>query len=328
MILGENVSVGSSWSRDEDIAFERALAIYADENENRWEKIALVVPGKTKEQIIEHYNVLVRDVTMIESGLVPLPACFGFSEEPNHNASGQGKSALEYGEYHRKTHDKSKPKQTRKRGIPWTSTEHRQFLLGLEKFGKGDWRSISRHFVLTRTSTQVASHAQKYYQRLNSKNKHKNRASIHDVTVAGDKPKQRAITWQTFASTSNNQLIQPASQPSLELPIHGRRNIWNTQATQAISQPPALNHPTAYGVPTTIWNAATLQPSANFHVYGTPTISQPMVGPMLSPFGTNMNRLAQPHMTSGVHFVPSYSGPNAPINMGSIPYDIKPKDRS
>jgi SHAQKYF class myb-like DNA-binding protein len=58
----------------------------------------------------------------------------------------------------------------------------RLFLLGLAKFGKGDWRSISRNFVISRTPTQVASHAQKYFIRLNSINKDKRRSSIHDIT--------------------------------------------------------------------------------------------------------------------------------------------------
>lgn len=43
----------------------------------------------------------------------------------------------------------------RKKGIPWTEDEHRLFLLGLQNLGKGDWRGISRHFVKTRTPTQV-----------------------------------------------------------------------------------------------------------------------------------------------------------------------------
>ena len=47
MSIGEKTSGGSSWSRDDDIAFEKALAIYADETENRWEKIAGFVHGKT-----------------------------------------------------------------------------------------------------------------------------------------------------------------------------------------------------------------------------------------------------------------------------------------
>ena len=72
----------------------------------------------------------------------------------------------------------------RGKGIPWTEEEHRLFLLGLAKFGKGDWRSISRNFV-SRTPTQVASHAQKYFIRLNSMNKKdKRRSSIHDITEA------------------------------------------------------------------------------------------------------------------------------------------------
>jgi SHAQKYF class myb-like DNA-binding protein len=75
--------------------------------------------------------------------------------------------------------------QERRKGIPWTEEEHRLFLLGLTKFGKGDWRSISRNFVVSRTPTQVASHAQKYFIRLNSLNKKdKRRSSIHDITDA------------------------------------------------------------------------------------------------------------------------------------------------
>ncbi|THU65911.1 hypothetical protein C4D60_Mb05t08630 [Musa balbisiana] len=45
--------------------------------------------------------------------------------------------------------------QERKKGVPWTEEEHRSFLIGLEKLGKGDWRGISRNFVTTRTPTQI-----------------------------------------------------------------------------------------------------------------------------------------------------------------------------
>jgi SHAQKYF class myb-like DNA-binding protein len=78
--------------------------------------------------------------------------------------------------------------QERRKGIPWTEEEHRLFLLGLTKFGKGDWRSISRNFVMSRTPTQVASHAQKYFIRLNSlSKKDKRRSSIHDIVTVPER---------------------------------------------------------------------------------------------------------------------------------------------
>ncbi|KAM0054151.1 putative transcription factor MYB-HB-like family [Helianthus debilis subsp. tardiflorus] len=106
----------------------------------------------------------------------------------------------------------------RKKATPWTEEEHsyirlcygrkplqdmgqmgsltnRRFLQGLKVYGKGDWRSISRIMVVTRTATQVASHAQKYFLRQaslkednnkeeNKKKKKRRRCSIHDITTA------------------------------------------------------------------------------------------------------------------------------------------------
>ncbi|GFP91562.1 transcription factor myb1r1 [Phtheirospermum japonicum] len=71
----------------------------------------------------------------------------------------------------------------RKRGVPWSEEEHRLFLLGLQKVGKGDWRGISRNYVKTRTPTQVASHAQKYFLRRTNHNRRRRRSSLFDITT-------------------------------------------------------------------------------------------------------------------------------------------------
>lgn len=60
--------------------------------------------------------------------------------------------------------------------------ECRLFLMGLHRYGKGDWRSISRYYVIAKTSTQVASHAQKYFKRQTSTTPiDRRRRSIHDI---------------------------------------------------------------------------------------------------------------------------------------------------
>lgn len=101
----------------------------------------------------------------------------------------------------------------------------RLFLLGLDKFGKGDWRSISRNYVISRTPTQVASHAQKYFIRLNSMNRDRRRSSIHDITSVnnGDVSAHQApITGQqNVPSTANPAALGPAMKHRGQPGMHG-----------------------------------------------------------------------------------------------------------
>ena len=57
------------------------------------------------------------------------------------------------------------------------------FLVGLQKLGKGDWRGISRNYVISRTPTQVASHAQKYFIRQTNVSRRKRRSSLFDIVA-------------------------------------------------------------------------------------------------------------------------------------------------
>ncbi|XP_002993844.2 transcription factor MYBS3 isoform X1 [Selaginella moellendorffii] len=76
--------------------------------------------------------------------------------------------------------------RARKKGVPWREEEHRLFLVGLHALGKGDWRGISRNYVTSRTPTQVASHAQKYFIRQSNLTKRKRRSSLFDISPEAD----------------------------------------------------------------------------------------------------------------------------------------------
>ncbi|KAI3440531.1 uncharacterized protein J3R85_003281 [Psidium guajava] len=197
------MSSAADWSREEDKAFENAIAMHwVEDSKEQWDKIASMVPSKSLEELKLHYQRLVEDVSAIDAGRIQVPnyvsdeTTSSSAAKDGHGVSGSGPTADKRsncgygGGFSGSSHESgghggkggSRSDQERRKGIPWTEEEHRLFLLGLDKFGKGDWRSISRNFVISRTPTQVASHAQKYFIRLNSMNRDRRRSSIHDIT--------------------------------------------------------------------------------------------------------------------------------------------------
>ncbi|XP_022890903.1 transcription factor DIVARICATA-like [Olea europaea var. sylvestris] len=161
------------WTKEENKQFESALAVFDESTPNRWVMVAAMIPGKSVCDVINQYKELVADVSNIEAGLVPIPgylnSSFTMKIPDNHS----------FDVYRKRSRSCN---QERKKGVPWTEEEHRLFLLGLQEHGRGDWRNISRNFVISKTPTQVASHAQKYYLRQLSGGKDKRRPSIHDIT--------------------------------------------------------------------------------------------------------------------------------------------------
>ncbi|KAL1348347.1 hypothetical protein HN51_024345 [Arachis hypogaea] len=176
----ERQSSSREWSKEDNKKFESALAIFDKETPDRWLKVAAMIPGKSVYDVIKQYRELEEDVNDIEAGRVPVPgyiaSSFTFELLHHHNHDGSRR---------RPNTPRPSSDQERKKGVPWTQEEHRRFLMGLLKYGKGDWRNISRNFVVTKTPTQVASHAQKYYirQKVSSGGKDKRRPSIHDITT-------------------------------------------------------------------------------------------------------------------------------------------------
>ncbi|XP_039040335.1 transcription factor SRM1-like isoform X2 [Hibiscus syriacus] len=278
----------SEWSREQDNAFENALATYPEDCSDRWEKIAAAVPGKTLEEIKEHYEILVDDVNRIESGFVPLPPYdSAYSSVGQAGSEGTGKKGNNNLGHNNNVSNHGvknlRSDQERRKGTAWTEEEHRLFLLGLEKYGKGDWRSISRNYVVSRTPTQVASHAQKYFIRLNSMHKDRRRSSIHDITSVGNgdiSAPQGPITGQSTGAAAGGLSGKPAKQPSL--------------------------HPAA---------------PAGVGVYDAPTVGQPIGGPLVSAVGTPVNLPGSTHMAYGVRApVPGAVVPGAPVSMGPATY--------
>ncbi|XP_031102594.1 transcription factor DIVARICATA-like [Ipomoea triloba] len=178
----------SKWTAEENKRFEDALALFDKDTPDRWHNVAAMIPGKTVNDVIRQYRELVADVSDIEAGLIPIPGyatshSFTLEWVDSHSHGGYDAYRQFYAPPGKRSNSSRSSDHERKKGVPWTEEEHRQFLLGLKKYGKGDWRNISRNFVTSRTPTQVASHAQKYFIRQLSGGKDKRRSSIHDITT-------------------------------------------------------------------------------------------------------------------------------------------------
>ncbi|KAF0918490.1 hypothetical protein E2562_024264 [Oryza meyeriana var. granulata] len=216
-----------AWTAEENKVFEKALAQIDRDAPNRWELVAAMLPRKTVMDVANHYSDLENDVGSIEAGLVPFPhysslsPASGFTLQDWDGSDGGFRRGccLKRGRA---------PDQERKKGVPWTEEEHKSFLMGLKKYGRGDWRNISRYFVTSRTPTQVASHAQKYFIRLNSGGKDKRRSSIHDITTVNlpeDEPSNPSPSPPSVLTTASDQLgaiveAKPAPPPSLGAQRH------------------------------------------------------------------------------------------------------------
>ena len=122
----DEVGSSSEWSKEQDKAFENALAIHLEDASDRWEKIVADVPGKTLEEIKYHYELLVEDVNRIESGCVPL-ASYNSSPEGSTSQGAGKKGGHSWNSNNESNHGTkaSRSDQEWRKGIAWTKDEHR-----------------------------------------------------------------------------------------------------------------------------------------------------------------------------------------------------------
>lgn len=137
--------------------------------------------------------------------------------------------------------NKSNTPCERKKGLPWTEDEHRSFLIGLKKMGKGDWKGISKKHVPTRTPTQVASHAQKYFIRVTATEKKKRRSSLFDIHFEEPTPLPQASPASPFDKASE---ISEQVSTDLVAPLKNIGEIQGKPSTSGLvaasEKPPLL----------------------------------------------------------------------------------------
>ncbi|XVF47061.1 hypothetical protein PTKIN_Ptkin03bG0078800 [Pterospermum kingtungense] len=215
--------LSTQWSRRDDKLFEQALVVFPEGTSDRWHKIAEKV-GKSSTEVKEHYDMLLYDVYEIDAGRVEIPS---YADDSSMLSSWDLDTQISFG-----SKSKQHVENERKKGTPWTEEEHKLFLIGLDKYGKGDWRSISRNVVVTRTPTQVASHAQKYFLRQNSGKKERKRSSIHDITTVDSSamnPQPMDQNWVSLPGGAVQQLpaLQQLAPENSNLPDHGQGGYQN-----------------------------------------------------------------------------------------------------
>ncbi|KAJ7003043.1 hypothetical protein D5086_006308 [Populus alba] len=126
----------------------------------------------------------------------------------------------------------------RKKGVPWTEDEHRLFLIGLQKLGKGDWRGIARNFVVSRSPTQVASHAQKFFIRQSNATRRKRRSSLFDMVPEMATDPQPVPEEQELPSSSRAGDTGSAdSLPSLNLSLKPESEPMDIASQELVKEP-------------------------------------------------------------------------------------------
>ncbi|KAL8536836.1 hypothetical protein ACS0TY_012128 [Phlomoides rotata] len=208
----------SKWTFEENELFENALADIDLNSPSFLENLASKMPWKSIEDVKNHYQALLDDIETIGSGKVPLPDYPGLAVEDNQAVTMMQQDQPKKDEGSNSTVDPKTRSNGHQRHIEvlWTELEHQLFLKGLNKYGRGSWRSISRNYVISKTPTQVANHAQKYFlHQTSSTTANRRRHNIHDIQTMAPIPTpipQRSVAG-VDSLLPNFQTCDPISPP-------------------------------------------------------------------------------------------------------------------
>ncbi|KAL5194034.1 Transcription factor DIVARICATA [Glycine soja] len=226
LVMEDNNRSSTKWTSEDKKLFENALAVHDKDTPDQWHKVAKMILGKIVVDVIRKYKELEVDISNIETVLIPVPGYSSIATSPftldwvnTHGYDG-------FKGYGKRSSSLRPIEHERKKGVPRTEDEHKTggwslklidlefelpfdvpcilFLLGLKKYGKGDWTNICCNFV--------GSHAQKYFIRQLSGGKDKSRASIHDKTTVNLTETITTSSEDTNRSTSPHVLSSNNSQ--------------------------------------------------------------------------------------------------------------------
>ncbi|KAM7523164.1 hypothetical protein LguiA_013066 [Lonicera macranthoides] len=246
-------------TKENDLLFQHTLGELNGDHSNPsfFEGNAPRIPCNSIEDMKKHYDDFLNGVVnMIEPDLIELPK---YKDDANDSVVDEIDNLNTNDSYNKNENETKNQElrekessmvakamtkrptlrtQQRKRGVP-------QFLMGLHEYGKGDWKSISRFYVHSKTPIQVASHAQKFFRRQKSKTPlERRRTSIHDIQSVN-------ATYIRFPLRHRNPPKQQISPPLSDLiPNHTLSppcpTIYPTvHQTNNVSKMPACSGPTS-----------------------------------------------------------------------------------
>ncbi|XP_074341328.1 transcription factor SRM1-like [Apium graveolens] len=177
--ISENdMYTSDGWTFKDNKLYEDTMEEFEDYGSVAFfQRVALLMPWKTMESIKLHHQILMEELKWIKSSNgefedIIIEDSVDFEDIVREDIMTEGEVKQQANQ------QTSRPK---KRGIAWTMEEHWAFMRGLEVCGKGDWKNISQFFVSSRTPTQVASHAQKFFKRMEKTEAEKSRTTINDI---------------------------------------------------------------------------------------------------------------------------------------------------